>query len=367
MSENLGFFIQETSKLLDNKHLDTLIHFVTNRCNARCSFCFIDFDDGKMQSPKNELTIAEIDLLTKSLGGSIQHVNLTGGEPFLRKDLVDIVRCYFKNAKLSSILVNTNGSFPERIKEFIQTLAGEFPDKRIVFIFSIDSFSDEHDRIRKVPKLFSKTIESYNIVRGFYPQTQASVNLTCTHENYQVICEVYDMLIDQYGIDCFSPIIARTEGMYKIPREHKEGILQGYKKLTQKMLSDIKSGRIQGFNKGTLMGKYLNAKNAIQYNIISETYLQPEFRSYCPAGSIFGVVQSDWTVYPCEILDKPLGNLRDYNFDFLKLWHDAKAAETKKWIKDTKCNCHWECAWTYNILSNPQYLPKLIKHAAGAS
>ena len=88
--------------------------------------------------------------------------------------------------------------------------------------------------------------------------------------------------------------------------------------------------------------------------------MEPKFESYCPAGSIFGVIMSDGTVFPCEVLDKPLGNLKDYDYNFMKLWFDSKAINTKKWIKDTKCNCHWECAWTYNILSNVKYVPSLI-------
>ena len=60
----------------------SLVHFLTNRCNARCSFCFIDFDDQKLL---RELTLDEIDKLTKNLGKSLLNVNLTGGEPFARK------------------------------------------------------------------------------------------------------------------------------------------------------------------------------------------------------------------------------------------------------------------------------------------
>ena len=89
------------------------------------------------------------------------------------------------------------------------------------------------------------------------------------------------------------------------------------------------------------------------------SYLAPKFFTYCVAGSIFGVLKSDGTVYPCEILDKPLGNLKDYNFDFLKLWYDKKANDTRKWIKDTKCNCHWECIYTYNLISSPKYAAKI--------
>ena len=68
----------------------SLVHFVTNRCNARCSFCFIDFDNPK--TFEGELSLNEIDLLTKNLGSSLLNVNLTGGEPFARKDLIDIAK-----------------------------------------------------------------------------------------------------------------------------------------------------------------------------------------------------------------------------------------------------------------------------------
>ena len=54
----------------------SLVHFITNKCNARCSFCFIDFDDP--ETFKGELTLEEIDTLTKNLGNSLLNVNLTG-------------------------------------------------------------------------------------------------------------------------------------------------------------------------------------------------------------------------------------------------------------------------------------------------
>ena len=70
----------------------SLVHFITNKCNARCSFCFIDFDDPEIF--KGELTLDEIDTLTKNLGNSLLNVNLTGGEPFTRKDIAEIAKSY---------------------------------------------------------------------------------------------------------------------------------------------------------------------------------------------------------------------------------------------------------------------------------
>ena len=107
----------------------------------------------------------------------------------------------------------------------------------------------------------------------------------------------------------------------------------------------------------------MNKKNEIMYRNIISTYLEPRYISQCYAGSLFGVVSADGKVYPCEILKDSIGLLRDYDMNFLKLWSDKTALETKKWIKDTKCNCCYECAWSYNILGNLKYQKDLISAA----
>ena len=59
------------------------------------------------------------------------------------------------------------------------------------------------------------------------------------------------------------------------------------------------------------------------------------------------------------MVDFQLGNLNEYNFDFMKLWNNTNSKETREWIKKTKCNCHWECIFTYNLISSPKYLSKI--------
>ena len=113
------------SKVLKNVYLTkkspvSLIHFLTNRCNARCSFCFIDFDNPK--TFVGELNILEIEKMTKNLGNTLLNVNFTGGEPFARKDIIDIAKLYIKNTTIQSIYVTTNGSLPDRILNFAQEI-----------------------------------------------------------------------------------------------------------------------------------------------------------------------------------------------------------------------------------------------------
>ena len=114
----------------------SVVHFITNRCNARCSFCFIDFDDPNVF--KGELNLNEIDELTKNMGKSLLNVNLTGGEPFARKDITDIAKSYIKNTTIQSIYVTTNASLPDRVENFAKTISNFDENIELTFQISID-------------------------------------------------------------------------------------------------------------------------------------------------------------------------------------------------------------------------------------
>ena len=74
-------------------------------------FLFIDFDNS--ETFKGELTLDEIDKMTKNMGDTLLNVNFTGGEPFARKDIIDIAKLYIKNTTIQSIYITTNGSLPD--------------------------------------------------------------------------------------------------------------------------------------------------------------------------------------------------------------------------------------------------------------
>ena len=74
--------------LFNPNKLGYIILYVTNRCNFRCDFCFYYAEIDKGRKP-TELTLNEIDKLTKSAGRLVQ-LSMTGGEPFLRKDFAEL-------------------------------------------------------------------------------------------------------------------------------------------------------------------------------------------------------------------------------------------------------------------------------------
>jgi radical SAM protein with 4Fe4S-binding SPASM domain len=109
-----------------------------------------------------------------------------------------------------------------------------------------------------------------------------------------------------------------------------------------------------------MQGKVHQKKDILSWEMIKKMYMHPKYISPCHAGSLFGIITSNGKVYPCEILEnKLLGNLRDNDMDFMKIWNNKNTKEARKTIIKDKCNCTYECALSYNILGNWRYQPRL--------
>ena len=113
---------------------------VTYRCNARCTMC----NRYKAPSlPEEEISIETIRKLPP-----MYFTNITGGEPFIRQDLPDIVRELYK--KSDRIVISTNGFFTDRIIK----LCEEFPNVGIRI--SIEGLEDTNNSIRGLPDGFNR-------------------------------------------------------------------------------------------------------------------------------------------------------------------------------------------------------------------
>lgn len=113
---------------------------VTYRCNARCNMCN---RYKKPSKPEEELTIETIKKLPP-----MYFTNITGGEPFIREDLADIVRELYK--KSDRIVISTNGFFTDRIIK----LCEEFP--KVGIRISIEGLEDTNNKIRGLDDGFNK-------------------------------------------------------------------------------------------------------------------------------------------------------------------------------------------------------------------
>ncbi len=110
---NIAKFSQSLRSYADPTKVGYLIFYVTNRCNFRCKFCFYYAEIEQGRKP-DELTLEEIEKLSKSIGPVLQ-LSLTGGEPFLRKDLADLTQHFIDNCAVRYLSIPTNASLTDRM------------------------------------------------------------------------------------------------------------------------------------------------------------------------------------------------------------------------------------------------------------
>jgi len=132
------------SNIIRPKEPYKLTFAVTLNCNSRCKHCNI-----WQLRPKNELTIEEIRAFVRA-NPSFVIVELTGGEPFMRSDLVEIAKAFAEYSKrLYAITIPTNSlvnieAIVNKVNEMLKL------NKKIVVTLSLDGYRELEDEIRGV-------------------------------------------------------------------------------------------------------------------------------------------------------------------------------------------------------------------------
>lgn len=335
----------------------SLVHFVTEQCNARCPHCFIDFEHAPR--PDQVLRLDEIAALVDTLGPALFAVYLTGGEPFLRDDLKEVAAIYARKRGLRSLFITTNGFFTDRIMELAENYRrGNYAPELFITI-SIDDLEQDHDARRGVKGLFGRALDSYRRLEALNDsQVHANIALTVTPANADRAESIYRTLRDDYGVRSVTAIAMRAQGVVQpLAPEVREAVWRGYDRLSKAILDDWQRDAAAGYRKGFL-AHLINGKNRLFYSMLRDIYVESRYCSSCPAGALFGVIRANGDVYPCEVLDRKLGNLREYAMDFSALWRARPAQDCHRWIRDHRCHCSYECAWSVNILSHWRYLPR---------
>lgn len=337
-----------------------LVFFVTNRCNLKCEHCFYS---AELNLPTQELTLEEIDKMAYSMD-PFPVLNYSGGEPFLRDDLAELTHCFYKHNNTNYLTIPTNGTYLKKTHEILPKMLEMCPDMTITLNFSVDGLEAEHNRIRSAGQgghgLYRTTMKTFEEVKRYrkeFKNLKLGFITTFTATNQDQIDDVYDELKSR-GPD--NVTINLIRGVPKDPVV-KNIDINKFRRVVQRIKDDLLDAKIPGFD------PFLAAMSTKRYDNVVKTYEQNAFQSVCYAAKIFGVIYPNGDVYPCELLDrsKMLGNIRDYDLDFRKLWQSPKTKEVADWVVDTKCFCTHECNASCNISFNPKLFAQTSMTAAG--
>ena len=347
-----------------NKLPSYFIYFPTSRCNLSCSHCF--YHDS-LNKRFNELTLEEINTFTKTMDPLLTLV-LTGGEPYLRHDLDQIVKIFYENTKVPIVNIPSNGWYLEKMDKQIRNMMVWCPELVLNQMISIDGLEEDHDKIRMgIHKgSFKKALETIEHLKKLQKEFEQRLNIgiitTFTSENQKKIKDIIEGIYKLAKPDNITITLVRGEPREKV---NEDLDIKLYKEAVEYRNSLFYSKKMPGHKKFP-GNKLATAGRVILNDMVEKIYETNNYQSPCFSANLSGVMYPEGQVYPCEILDEThkIGNIRDFNLNFRNLWLSKKAKEEVNFIRKTKCFCTHECFNQVNILFNSKYYPRLIKIAS---
>jgi len=320
-----------------------LTYSVTNACHSRCKSCDIYLVYRKDPTlHRSELTLEEVERTFRSIG-RIFFFNISGGEPFLRRDLPDIVELALRHLRPRVIHIPTNAISPrlieERLGDILARVERLAPGTPVTVKPSLDGYGKLHDEVRGVPGNFALVEETLGVLRTLqarHPNLKIGLGTVVSTLNVHGLREVFDY-VERVKPDTYINEVAeeRTE-MFNVGR----GITPDAD--TYERAVGVFRERMPRFMAGKAgLSRLTLAFRLFYYDIVVR--ILRERRQVIPCyGGISNVHVSPYgDVWPCCVLgyEKSLGNLRDSGFDFWSIWRSQRAAEVRNYIKDGKCAC----------------------------
>ncbi|HEX20075.1 MAG TPA: radical SAM protein, partial [Acidiferrobacteraceae bacterium] len=158
--------LRHSGSILSKGQPVQLTFFVTRKCNAKCPFCFYVDNTSNAENNKagvTELSLVEIQKISSSLG-KLLWLAFSGGEPYLRKDLVEISKVFYEQNSPVFMLFPTNGLMPELIKDKTEKILKYCKNSVVTVKLSLDGLYGDHDRLRDTPGCFDKTMQTYQLL-----------------------------------------------------------------------------------------------------------------------------------------------------------------------------------------------------------
>jgi MoaA/NifB/PqqE/SkfB family radical SAM enzyme len=257
-------------------------HFITNRCLCRCASCLWRDNDCE------DVPLDDLRRFYAQAGEQgFVATALSGGEPFMRRDLGEVVRFVKQEAGLSILVFNTGWYLKQRLDEVLPHID--------MMIVSLDSaVPQRHDEIRGLPGLFERAIEGVRLVRQHYPDVSLQFN-TCVQKG---IAGEIDALLDLAGrLD--------VQISFDVITEYRHGEDGHFTETSTGMpLPELQEVCAALLEKKRAGAPILNSEPYFEYFVAG----RPGYRCHLPKLVMF--VDGWGNAEYCLNLDRPIANIR---------------------------------------------------------
>jgi MoaA/NifB/PqqE/SkfB family radical SAM enzyme len=279
---------------------------VTRRCVAKCVMCNI----WQMRPTSKELEAGDwLNLLGSPIMSRLKELDLTGGEPFLRDDIVALLLGIARLKQgplrqLCSVAITTNGFLTDKVLRDVGSVIAPLDDAGVTLVFAcgFDGVGKTHDRIRRFKggwERLNATLEGLQALRQKHPSLVLGIKTTVTRYNIDEIEKICRYAEERGLFTIISPYIITANRYGNIDRENS--LAFSVEELV-KLREFYTSARI----------RWSYYRNELLRFIDSGRMVKP-----CSAGFNYFFIRSTGELYSCPIIEAPLGNVKDKPFELL--------------------------------------------------
>ena len=343
----------------------TLTFSVTNRCQSRCQTCKIwTIYQKRPDSLKDELSLAEIDRIFRSVG-EVYFFNLSGGEPFLRDDVAEIIGSAIDHMHPRIIHIPTNALAPDLVergvRRTLETMASKSWRVPLSVKPSLDGTGEMHDKIRGVPGNFEKVMDTVERLKGIREQQSnlhVELGTVVSRMNMDHLQEIAEFVHNLGGIESYRNEVAEERAEFFNENSHITPTAEEYASLMQ----DFSQRILENTRGKRKLARITEALRLVYYEYAAQIMKEQRQVLPCYAGITNAHLNPYGQVWPCAVLgyEQPMGNLRDYDYDFDMLWNSRQACEVRDYIRTGNCACPLANQSYSNILCNPKATLKVV-------
>jgi MoaA/NifB/PqqE/SkfB family radical SAM enzyme len=325
------------------RQFNSLFLFVTSRCNSLCRTCFY-FD--KLNS-KDDLTAARIERISET-APPFRKLWISGGEPFLRDELGEIIAMFARRNGVRNVNLPTNGLLPEKIFREVDRMLELCPELAIDLNFSLDGLANTHDAIRGVPNNFVRTLatvqEAARRYRGIR-RLRRNVATVITRENYEEIVSLGLHLLENADIDGqYFEVIRGVTPDPSLKALTRDSLAALHRRLMPIHSHYAKKlfGRLPAGARHFATVYYLGNLR-FHFDLHEECLERPrKWPMPCTAGETSMVIDHNGKFRACE-LREIVGDLKDFDFNVTRaVESEAMRAEVSE-IPKANCWCTHSC------------------------
>ncbi len=338
---------------------------ITNACQSRCKTCNIwELYRNDPEKRKDELTLDEINRIFHSMG-HIYIFNISGGEPFLRNDIKEIIESACRYLSPGIIHIPTNAlsgdTVRKKVIEILKMLQDDFPGTRLTVKPSLDHINEKHDEIRGVPGNFKKVMTLFNelqTIQPDFPDFHAELGTVISKWNVNDIEEIAGF-VKKLGADSYRNEIAEQRSeMFNMDHSITPSP-DDYQKAIGFFVGTIRNS----MKDRNFFQKITNAFRLVYYDLAISILKSQKQVIPCYAGISNAHMTPYGDVWACCTLgyDKPMGNLRENNYNFKKVWNSRQAEGIRRYIKSMDCYCPMANQTYSNMLLHAPSFIKVLR------